>query len=371
MATEKRRRHRSPPAATPGASSSSTPDAAAAVAHSPSPPVDLVPDIACRLTSLEDFFALRATCRAYRALLPPSRAILASQPPLLLIALFPSFSEALFHLPLRRLHRFRLPWAHHLPPSRHTLLFAHGFLVTATTASAHYPPKLLLLHLFSGEQLRLPKVPAPFTRVILSDDLVAVLFLPGRATVQHCHQGDALWQVAFADPPHIFEDMLFVDGTLYALVNGLRLARVELSDNSLELSFVGEELDDESRPAGERFMLGECGGEVLLISEDLSEMMLCRVFRWMAEEGKWVMITSLGGRTLFLGFHGFAACIGSDCPGIRGDCVYAAGPWLGEWREYSLADGTCDVRYAEYPGAPPLNNNSPVRPPVWIFPSLC
>uniref|UniRef100_A0A0A9G3F0 KIB1-4 beta-propeller domain-containing protein n=1 Tax=Arundo donax TaxID=35708 RepID=A0A0A9G3F0_ARUDO len=100
-------------------------------------------------------------------------------------------------------------------------------------------------------------------------------------------------------------------------------------------------------------------------------MIRYRVFRWVSEEGKWAAITSLGGRTLFLGFYGFAACVGPDCPGIRGDCLYAAGRRLGEWHEYSLADGTCDVRYAEYPGAPPLNNNSPVRPPVWVFPSLC
>jgi hypothetical protein len=39
--------------------------------------------------------------------------------------------------------------------------------------------------------------------------------------------------------------------------------------------------------------------------------------------------------------------------------------------EYSLVAGTYNVRYADYPGAPPLNNNSSARPPVWIFPSLC
>jgi hypothetical protein len=71
-------------------------------------------------------------------------------------------------------------------------------------------------------------------------------------------------------------------------------------------------------------MLGECGGEVLLICQDHREMMSCHVFRWMSGESKWAMITSLGGRTLFLGFHGFVACIGPDCPGIRGDRVYAA-----------------------------------------------
>lgn len=175
--------------------------------------------------------------------------------------------------------------------------------------------------------------------------------------------------MATADAPHVFDDLIFVDGTLYALV-GLRLATLELSESSLELSFLGGEYDEENRPVGERFMLGECDGEVLLISEEQAETVVYRVFRWVPEEGKWVMITSLGGRTLFLGFHGFAACVGPGFPEIRGDCIYAAGRRLGEWYEYSLVNGTCDVCYAEYAGAPPLNSDSPLRPPVWVFPSL-
>lgn len=175
--------------------------------------------------------------------------------------------------------------------------------------------------------------------------------------------------MAAADTPHVFDDLIFVDSTLYALV-GLRLAILELSESSLELSFLGGEYDEETRPVGERFMLGECEGEVLLISEEHGETVVYRVFRWVSGEGKWAMITSLGGRTLFLGFNGFAACVGPGLPEIRGDCIYAAGRRLGEWYEYSLVNGTCDVCYAEYVGAPPLNNNSPIRPLVWVFPSL-
>ena len=100
-------------------------------------------------------------------------------------------------------------------------------------------------------------------------------------------------------------------------------------------------------------------------------MMVYHVYRWVSEEGNWASVTSLGRRKLFLDYDGFASCLGPDYLGIRGDCLYAAGRRLGEWHEYSLADGTCDVRYAEYPGAPPLNNRSPARPPIWVFPSLC
>ncbi|KAE8813821.1 hypothetical protein D1007_09012 [Hordeum vulgare] len=116
-------------------------------------------------------------------------------------------------------------------------------------------------------------------------------------------------------------------------------------------------------------MLGECDGEVLLIGEEQAETVVYRVFRWCLGR-KVGDDTSLGGRTLFLGFHGFAACMGPDFPEIRGDCIYAAGRRLGEWCEYSLVNGTCDVCYAEYAGAPPLNSDSPLRPPVWVFPSL-
>jgi hypothetical protein len=114
-----------------------------------------------------------------------------------------------------------------------------------------------------------------------------------------------------------------------ALVNGLRLAIVELSDNLLGLSFLGGELDEESVPAGGKIRLGEYGGEVLLINDDHKEMMVYRVYRWVSEEGKWASVTSLGKRTLFLDYDGFASCLGPDYLGIRGDCIYAAGRCLG------------------------------------------
>uniref|UniRef100_A0A0E0BM10 KIB1-4 beta-propeller domain-containing protein n=1 Tax=Oryza glumipatula TaxID=40148 RepID=A0A0E0BM10_9ORYZ len=306
-----------PPLTAGGDSSSPTP---AAAADSSSPSLDLIPYIARRLTSLEDFFSLRASY------LPASRRLLASQSPLLLVSLYPSFAEALFHPRLRRLHRFRLPWGHHLPPSRYTLLYAHGFLVTAThrrqqlPAKAPPPPPL---H-------RRAAPPPQGLRALLPRHPHGGPPRPGPATVQHCHPGDALWRVASAPAPHVFDELISVNGTLYALV-GLRLATLELSESSLELSFLGK---------------------VLLISVEHEERVVYRVFRW---ERKWEMITNLGGRSLFLGLDGFAACVDEDHPGVGRDCLYAAGRRLGEWHEYSLADGTCDVCNADYPGSPPLN----------------
>lgn len=83
----------------------------------------------------------------------------------------------------------------------------------------------------------------------------------------------------------MFDDLISVNGTLYALV-GLRLATLQLSESSLELSFLGGEHDDANRPEGDRFMLGECGGEVLLISVEHEERVVYRVFRWVSEKRK-------------------------------------------------------------------------------------
>ncbi|RLN04246.1 hypothetical protein C2845_PM13G24960 [Panicum miliaceum] len=74
-------------------------------------PLELIPEVARRLTSLHDFFALRAVCRTYRALLPLTSSNLASQAPLLLVP-FEDGSNALFHPTLRQIHRFRL---HRMP----------------------------------------------------------------------------------------------------------------------------------------------------------------------------------------------------------------------------------------------------------------
>ncbi|GJN34428.1 hypothetical protein PR202_gb23085 [Eleusine coracana subsp. coracana] len=253
---------------------------------------------------VEDFFVLRArrAVPSYRALLPPSRAVLTSQPPLLLVALF-SFLETLLHLLLRR-H----PWALHLPPSRCTLLSSscmassspcppttHGgiqivcidscnsreplFGISANLCRSSESKRRSFLEPFLGLEFSPRVMPSPGTlslprqavssmaacaassptpnavravdssclyyvsflileltkiphcceeRQIMRQSHCAVLplFLPGKATIQHCHLGDTLWHVTYANPPHVFEDMLFVDGTLYALTSCLDLPKL-------------------------------------------------------------------------------------------------------------------------------------------------
>ncbi|CAO2200433.1 unnamed protein product [Urochloa humidicola] len=83
MATRRRRRSPSPPT----------------TASSPYFPPELIPEVAKRLTNLQDFFALRAGCRTYRGRPPPSDL---NQPRL------PSAPT------LRPLEGRRIPWP--LPP---------------------------------------------------------------------------------------------------------------------------------------------------------------------------------------------------------------------------------------------------------------
>ncbi|XP_047065402.1 uncharacterized protein LOC124673351 [Lolium rigidum] len=358
---------------------------AADAADGPYIPAELIPDIAKHLTNLNDIFALRGGCRAYRAALPLSRDLLAAQPPCLLVPhsatspslpLFnllepgcPSFSLALFHVPDRRLHRFRarLPFAR-----TGGVLTSDGAQVVAVDAAA--AGEIIVTHLLYGAQARLPKPPLPHDRVILTG---GHLFAPatGRTDVQCCSPWTSpQWTVASYGGEHEIQDWHIVNGVLYGFLPTCGLVSASPSkdsSSSLDIWHHGGEFDpqvllamQESKGAP---LLGDCGGEVLLIFKVGSIDPAYKIFRWDADELMWAAATSLGGRTLFIGFDDFAACIGPDVPGIRGDCVYASLPWAGGWSEYSMIDGTCKCFTAKYPGEPGVGF---ARPQVWVLPSL-
>ncbi|KAM3372601.1 hypothetical protein ACQJBY_019477 [Aegilops geniculata] len=142
-------------------------------------------------------------------------------------------------------------------------------------------------------------------------------------------------------------------------------------DNTMELWMLGGEFDEDLEETLKETvggsLLGECGGEPLLICKVGRIDPEYKIFRWDFNVGKWVMTTSLGGRTLFIGYDDFVACLGPDVPGIRADCVYGSLPWSGGWSEYSLVDGTCKCFPAQYPGEPGVGFG---RPQVWVLPSL-
>jgi hypothetical protein len=180
-------------ATTTTSSSSSTNPGESALSSSYFPP-ELIPLIATRLRTLHGFFALRAACRTYRALLPPSPANLASQAPLLLVTLKASASEALYHAPSRRLLRFRLPCTRldgRDPGLTH--LYSFGCRVAIEDRNAHGRQRdLRICHLLTGERARLPAHPKDFDGVIFSGDLVLTF---GRWSdgLHYCRIGDARW----------------------------------------------------------------------------------------------------------------------------------------------------------------------------------
>ncbi|RLM74113.1 uncharacterized protein C2845_PM15G02870 [Panicum miliaceum] len=193
-------------------------------------PAELIPDIARHLMTLQDFFALRAACCSFRAALPPSRAVLASQPPHLLVPHHASYPRllALVHLPRRRLLRFRAP----TPPFPSTVVASDGARVVTLD---HFARELSVIHLISGERVRIPDAPFLFSR-----------------------------------------------GVLYALLNMCQLAVAELKDNKVELKLLGGEVSDHVRNAwmeSKDFTLGECGGKPLLIFR-VSVKPEYKVFRW-------------------------------------------------------------------------------------------
>ncbi|KAE8798786.1 hypothetical protein D1007_25973 [Hordeum vulgare] len=348
---------------------------------------ELIPLIASRLTTLEDFFALRAACRAYRARLPLSSSNLASQGPLLLVHHKTSASEALFHVPLRRILRFRLPRApvaHRpsshscfgrlfTPPSFNLTFFnSFGWCVAIRDISATARPsctQLRICHLLTGERARLPDLPKYVGGVLFSDDLV-LAFTPTHRDIYYCRIGDAQWQAAQIDEGYGLYSLMFVKGTLYALIYpNHRLAVVEFDNNSVVLSFLGDELSAHTVPADSLAVsLAECNGEILLIIKTgLFRTGLYHVFQWQSGDRKWTRIDSLGGCSLFFNSHEFVGCLGPDHPGVQRDCLYFTGNF-GEWMEYSLVYKSFHEIIADYPGRVVPKDFAPL---AWVLPSIC
>nr|BAK07766.1 predicted protein [Hordeum vulgare subsp. vulgare] len=369
MASSKKRRASTPPSAATTCPSSST---NAAQTASPSLPYflpELIPFIASRLTTLQDFFALRAACRTYRDLLPPSPANLASQGPLLLFRRLSSASGALFHVPLRRILRFRLPPTE---PSGLTEFYSFGCRVAIQDRDGHdidARRELRIHHLLTGERARLPDSLEPRYSeegVVFSGDLV-VTFRKQCRVLYYCHIGDLHWREARCDKGHLLYDLMFVKGTLYALIYNhphYRLAVVELDKSSVVLSFLGDKLSvpEDNCP---RFWLAECRGELLLIVRVRFNPWVYHVFRLQSGEGKWARTTSLGGCSLFFNWHEFAGCLGPDHPAVQRDCLYFTG-YSGKWSEYSLVDGSYHEFVIDHPG-----RTEDYGSPVWVLSSIC
>ncbi|KAJ1269551.1 hypothetical protein BS78_07G220400 [Paspalum vaginatum] len=332
MATaDRRRRGRSPPST---ASSSRSPGACAS---SPYFLPDLIPEVAKRLTNLQDFFALRAACRAYRALLPLTASNLASQAPLLLVPgdTTQLQSHTLFHLHLRRIHRFRLPSstvvdadadADQIQIVLHPLgcrlaiytRYCCRLFVSHLGNCRVSKRDLSIIHLLTGERIRLPCPRFHVSRVLLFGDLVVAwtcesdgIGIPGQ--IGYCRIGalEPSWHLVSISLPNKLEDMIFVKGTLYALVNpGHRLAVVELpvQKKDFKLVFLGRPF---ATPELKSWLLclADCRGELLLVSRrDKGQGFL--VLQWQSGEEKWEEITSLEKQYRIVGhrFGSFQVC---------------------------------------------------------------
>ncbi|CAN6296842.1 unnamed protein product [Urochloa humidicola] len=283
-------------------------------------PPELIPEVARHLTSLQDLFALRAACRAYRARLPLTGSNLASQAPLLLV---PWGEEsmvrcfALYNPTHRRIHRNRL---HHALPDGRPAASFHSFgcrLVVGEmegSESSDGPESFAIVNLLTGELTFLSSPPNDLespSRVLLYGDLILTWNLPdddGR-TIQYCHLNDADWRVASIVQPYGLLDLLRVNGVLYALVTPGYPNRVivELSEskNLVELVLLGGNLDASTvrmhfSCVDAQLHLADCGGELILISNMESDLRIYHVFRWNFGEAKRDRMASLGGRTLFL-----------------------------------------------------------------------
>uniref|UniRef100_A0ACD5XKH7 Uncharacterized protein n=1 Tax=Avena sativa TaxID=4498 RepID=A0ACD5XKH7_AVESA len=361
------------PTSTPStASSSSSTNPAKTTSSSPYFLPELIPSIESRLTSLRDFFALRAACRTYRALLTPSPDNLASQDPLLLVPLNASASKALLHAPLRQIPNLCHPRTHldgldiHDPFGLHTFgcrIAIHDPCNCNTLVGRR---ELRISHLVTGERARLPDHPKDIDGVIYSGDLV-ITFKGFRPALYYCRIGDLQWREALCDEGNLFYSLVLVKGTLYGLIYpNYHLAMVELHNDSAQLSFLGDEWTSQFFQDYSLFSLAECRGELLLVVAVEHSPLVYHVFQWQSGETEWARITSLGGCSLFFHRHQFAGCLGPDHPTVRRDCLYFT--WFsGQWCEYCLFDGSLKKHVADYPGRGAEEDHVPLS---WVLPSI-
>uniref|UniRef100_A0ACD5XD43 Uncharacterized protein n=1 Tax=Avena sativa TaxID=4498 RepID=A0ACD5XD43_AVESA len=155
--------------------------------------------------------------------------------------------------------------------------------------------------------------------------------------------GDAHWQPALCKR-HTFCSLIFVKGTLYALIRpDYPIAVVQIHNDSVELSFLGDKLNSHSVWDWPLLWLAECRGELLLVLAVDYSPMVYHVFRWQSGEMKWVRITSLGGCSLFFHRHQFVGCVGPDHPTVPGDYMYFTTSSRRLF-EYRLIDGSWHER---------------------------
>ncbi|XP_062200553.1 uncharacterized protein LOC133903262 [Phragmites australis] len=192
-------------------------------------PAELIPDIARHLKTLQDFFSLRAA-------LPPCRAVLAAQPPHLLVPQHsPSRSQlTLVHLPRRLLLRFREP-----SPISSAVLASDG---ARFVTYDHLAGELAVTHLLSGERVRVPDAPSLFPRrprrrprpphrsrvgplLPAQRRSMAGGVLPGR--------GRRSWRGASFNGLHMMVDMSLCEWRPLCALNTSQLAVAELLDNKV------------------------------------------------------------------------------------------------------------------------------------------
>jgi hypothetical protein len=206
-------------------------------------PPELIRLITSRLTSLKDFFALRAACRTYRTVLtPPSTANLAFQAPLIPVPHNGSAYELLLPAPLCRLLSSCLTDINLDPSLTRFHAFGCRVAIDDRTEGFRRHGELRISHLLTGEHARLPNPPKDIDGVIFSGDDLVVAFKKRQSFLYYSRIGDVHWREASCERAYTFSNLVFVKGTLYGLMcQKCRLAVVELHNNSAELSFLGDE----------------------------------------------------------------------------------------------------------------------------------
>lgn len=183
------------------------------------------------------------------------------------------------------------------------------------------------------------------------------------------------------------EDVIFREGSFYALHKSGRLAVITLHGTSLspEVSFI----ESWGLVGGDLQYLVAAGEDLLMVTRYLyfefedgphlaryrtTDFDVFKLDQWSQPSPRWVKLESVGDYMLFVGRNSSLALRASEFPGCAGDCIY----YTDDYSEYNsdgivepdmgiyrLSDGSIDL-LPSYAQSPTYTVRSQ---PIWLSPN--
>ncbi|XP_027182475.1 LOW QUALITY PROTEIN: F-box protein At2g17036-like [Coffea eugenioides] len=310
------------------------------------PIIELLPDllalISRRLDLIEDFVAFRGVCTSWRV--AARKQIfhqLVPTVPLLMLAEKEDRDEWEFY----SLSRCKIWRNLSVPKTKNKkCMESRGWLITVGIAG-----EMNLLHPFSVLSASPPSSPDKWL------DFVLMVVYNGGAYLEFWRSGDKSWTGVEKQDGGAFSDVNFYYGKFYAIAHNGHIYifwepyLVEMPGDLVVVARDGTSLDDDDNYRATDF---------LVIQLDLTNR-------------KWNEITSLGDRSIFLGYNAAFSVEAAGFPGIiRPSCIYFTDDCIESYhcseQEGGKDMGIYNLENGKIERFDDIQSFSSISPPVWV-----